>query len=75
MSEDKFKRRLRNTRRRITTTLEAQGYRVSTFDGGPFDLEACRGRRAKKIRICFTYTTTDDILAVSRLYAHLFKAM
>ena len=64
MGEDKFKRRLRETRRRITTTLAAQGYRVSTFDSGPFDLCAGKGRKEKRIRICFAYTTSDDINAV-----------
>lgn len=61
-----YKRRLRARKRKITTTLEAQGYRVRTFDTGPFHLMACRGRAARAIRICFGYTETDDILSISR---------
>ena len=64
MPEDKFKRRLRETKRRIITTLTAQGYKVSTFDSGPFDLCAGKGRQERRIRICFAYTTADDINAV-----------
>ena len=66
MSEDAGKRRLRESKRRFTATLVAQGYRVSTFDCEPFHLLARKGRQAKAIRICFGYTETDDILSVSR---------
>jgi hypothetical protein len=66
MSEDSYKRRLRERKRRIVATLMAQGYRIHTYDSGPFHLEACKGRCGKKIRICFNYTDTNDILSVSR---------
>lgn len=66
MSEVAIKRRLRESKRRFTTTLRAQGYRVSTFDCEPFHLLARKGRKARAIRICFGYTETDDILSVSR---------
>ena len=66
MSELAFKRRLRARKRTITTTLMAQGYRISTFDCEPFHLLARKGRKARAIRICFGYTETADILSVSR---------
>lgn len=66
MSELAYKRRLRERKGKITTTLEAQGYKVRTFDSGPFHLLACRGKTGRAIRICFGYTETDDILSASR---------
>jgi hypothetical protein len=54
MSEDSYKRRLRFRKRKITTTLEAQGYRVRTFEEGPFHLMAFRGQSVRAIRICFS---------------------
>jgi hypothetical protein len=66
MSELAFKRRLRERKRQITTTLTRQRYRVDSFDSGPFHLLARRGKTALAIKICFVYTTTEDILSVSR---------
>ena len=37
---------------------------ISTFDSGPFDLCAGKGRKERRIRIVFDYATTDDINAV-----------
>ena len=66
MSEDSVKQHLRRRKRQITTTLTRQGYRVDSFDTGAFHLLARRGKTARAIRICFVYTTTEDILSVSR---------
>ncbi len=61
MSESPYKRRLRERKRRITTTLEAQGYRVRTFDDGPFHLLACRGKTGRAIRVSFGEVHFDEI--------------
>jgi len=61
-----FKQHLRRRKRQITTTLTDSGYRVDSFDTGAFHLLARRGKTARAIRICFVYTTTEDILSVSR---------
>jgi hypothetical protein len=66
MSELAFKQHLRRRKRQITTTLTDSGYRVDSFDTGAFHLLARRGKTARAIRICFVYTTTDDILSVSK---------
>lgn len=66
MSEVAYKQHLRRRKRQITTTLTRQHYRVDSFDSGPFHLLARRGKTARAIRICFIYTTTEDILSVSR---------
>ena len=66
MSELAFKQHLRRRKRQITTTLTDSGYRVDSFDTGAFHLLARRGKTARAIRICFVYTTSDDILSVSR---------
>jgi hypothetical protein len=66
MSELAFKQHLRRRKRQITTTLTDSGYRVDSFDTGAFHLLARRGKTARAIRICFVYTTTEDILSVSR---------
>ena len=66
MSEITYKQHLRRRKRQITTTLTRQHYRVDSFDTGPFHLLARRGKTALAIRICFVYTTTEDILSVSR---------
>ena len=60
MSEIAVKRRLRERKRRITTTLEAQGYRVRTFETGPFHLLACRGKTALAIRVSFEEGRSHD---------------
>ena len=65
MSEPAAKQRLRRRVRIITTTLEAQGYRVRTFETGPFHLQARKGKTARDIRICFGYTDEDEVRAVS----------
>jgi hypothetical protein len=61
-----YKQHLRRRKRQITTTLTRQHYRVDSFDSGPFHLLARRGKTARAIRICFVYTTSDDILSVRR---------
>ena len=66
MPELAFKRRLRARKRTITTTLEAQGYRVRTFEEGPFHLFACKGRSARAIRICFGYINAEEAAKASR---------
>ena len=66
MSEPSFKRRLRERKRSITTTLEAQGYRVRTFDDGPFHLFACRGKTARAIRISFNAVCHSESELVKR---------
>ena len=66
MPEIAYKQHLRRRKRQITTTLTRQHYRVDSFDSGPFHLLARRGKTARAIRICFVYTTSDDILSVSR---------
>jgi hypothetical protein len=66
VSESTYKQHLRRSKRRITTTLTRKHYRVDPFEAGPFHLLARRGKTALAIRICFIYTTTDDILSVSR---------
>ena len=66
MAELAYKRRLRDRKRRITTTLEAQGYKVRTFESGPFHLQACRGKTGLAIRITFGDSTADEVRAVSR---------
>lgn len=66
MSELAYKQRLRRRKRQITTTLTRQHYRVDSFETGPFHLLARRGKTALAIRICFAYTTTEDILSVRR---------
>lgn len=66
MPELAFKQHLRRRKRQITTTLTDSGYRVDSFDTGAFHLLARRGKTARAIRICFVYTTTDDILSVSK---------
>ena len=66
MPELAFKQHLRRRKRQITTTLTDSGYRVDSFDTGAFHLLARRGKTARAIRICFVYTTTEDILSVSR---------
>jgi len=66
VSDEAIKQRLRRRKRQITTTLTRQRYRVDPFDSGPFHLLARRGKTALAIRICFVYTTTEDILSVSR---------
>ena len=66
MPELAYKRRLRYHKRRIVTTLEAQGYRVRSFDDGPFHLQACRGKTALVIRLCFGASDENDISCVSR---------
>ena len=53
MPEDKFKRRLRMTKRRVADRLAKQNYQVSTFDSGPFDVMADRGRRSRRITLVF----------------------
>jgi len=65
MSDTTYKQRLRRRKRQITTTLTRQRYRVDPFDSGTFHLLARRGKTALAIRICFVYTTTEDILSVS----------
>jgi hypothetical protein len=66
MSELAFKRRLRARKRKITTTLEAQGYKVRTFEDGPFHLMACRGGSARAISIYFGCPPTAEVARVSR---------
>jgi hypothetical protein len=66
MSDTTYKQRLRRRKRQITTTLTRQRYRVDPFDSGTFHLLARRGKTALAIRICFVYTTTEDILGVRR---------
>jgi hypothetical protein len=66
MSEDAYKRRLRARKRTITTTLEAQGYRVRTFEDGPFHLMACKGRSGRAIRICFGSIESAEATSASR---------
>lgn len=66
MSEDAYKRRLRERKRLITSTLEAQGYRVRTFDDGPFHLMACRGKTGRAIRISFGEVHFDESAMVRR---------
>ena len=66
MPEIAYKQHLRRRKRQITTTLTRQHYRVDSFDSGPFHLLARRGKTARAIRICFVYTTSDDILSVRR---------
>ncbi len=65
MSEPAYKRRIRNRKRIITSTLEAQGYRVRSFDDGPFHLIACRGGAGRVIRIEFGYTDIEAIRLIS----------
>jgi hypothetical protein len=66
MPEIAYKQRLRRRKRQITTTLTRQHYHVDPFEAGPFHLLARRGKTARAIRICFVYTTTEDILSVRR---------
>jgi hypothetical protein len=66
MSEDAYKRRLRVRKRKITTTLEAQGYRVRTFDNGPFHLMACKGRSGRAIQIYFGRADEGVIGSISQ---------
>lgn len=66
MSEPSPKQRLRRRTRVITTTLEAQGYKVRTFEGGPFHLFACRGKTARAIRISFGIVHYDENHMVKR---------
>jgi hypothetical protein len=54
-----YKRRLRRRKRIITTTLEVQGWKVRSFDDGPFHLLACRGGSGRAIRIEFGYTDVN----------------
>jgi hypothetical protein len=60
VSEPAIKRRLRVRKRVITTTLEAQGYKVRTFETGPFHLFACRGKTALAIRVSFETGRAHD---------------
>lgn len=60
-----YKRRLRDRKRSIATTLEAQGYRVRTFEDGPFHLFACKGKTARAIRISFGYVHYDEPRMIS----------
>ena len=66
MSDTTYKQHLRRRKRQITATLTDSGYRVDSFDTGAFHLLARRGKTARAIRIGFVYTTTDDILSVSK---------
>lgn len=71
MSEDAYKRRIREWKRREADksrpdSLAHQGWRIRTFDSGPFHILACRGRSSLAVCFCFGTTGTDDILAVSR---------
>jgi hypothetical protein len=66
VSELAYKQHLRRRKRQIMTTLTDSGYRVDSFDTGAFHLLARRGKTARAIRICFVYTTTEDILGVRR---------
>jgi hypothetical protein len=59
--ETPYKRRLRRRKRIITTTLEAQGYKVRSFGDGPFHLFACRGGSGRAIRIEFGYTDINIV--------------
>jgi tryptophan synthase beta subunit len=61
VSEIPYKRRVRDRKRIITSTLEAQGYKVRSFDNGPFHLLACRGGSARAIRIEFGYTDINIV--------------
>ena len=66
VSELPYKRRLRERKRKITTTLTLQGYRVRSFDDGPFHLIACRGRVSRAVRIEFGYTDIETIRLIGR---------
>lgn len=54
MSENAYKRRLRDWKRRVATNLTLQGYEVDTFDGSSFHLQAIRCGRIRRIRLCFS---------------------
>ncbi|MBE3040276.1 MAG: hypothetical protein IMZ62_15880 [Chloroflexi bacterium] len=71
MSDTAYKQHLRRRQRReadpdIPGSLANKGWRVDIFNTGPFHILARRGKTALAIRICFVYTTTEDILSVSR---------
>jgi len=71
VSDPAAKQRLRRRQRReadpdVPGSLANKGWRVDIIVTGPFHLLARRGKTALAIRICFVYTTTEDILSVSR---------
>jgi hypothetical protein len=60
LTELPVKRRLRNAKRRIVSTLMLAGYTAYTYDSGPFHVCADGHRDSKRIRIVFGIATPAD---------------
>jgi hypothetical protein len=66
MTEIPVKRRLRNAKRRIVTTLTLSGYSLYLPENGPFHIIADGPNDSKRIRIVFGPACEDDTRPMRR---------
>ena len=66
MTEEPIKKRIRNAKRKIITTLTLSGYEVYEIETGPFHLCADSETDSKRIRIVFGASTESDVRPMAR---------
>lgn len=66
MSEDRFKRRLREWTRIVVNRLDTAGYEAAPLGAGPFHVCADRPDESLRVRIVFGSSAEDDVLVVSK---------